>query len=97
MLFRSGEAIREFLAGNVWAEKREGGGGARIDKDALAGAVVEVAESKGQTKDIAKVREALEDNPGLVRKLRANDEIAAAYAKRVGKAPVKTEDVLNLI
>jgi len=91
------ESIRDWLAGQVWAEKREGTGGARIDKDALAGAVVEVAESKGQSKDISKVREALEDNPGLVRKLRANDEIAAAYAKRVGKAPVKTEDVLNLI
>lgn len=92
------EAIADWLAGNVWAEKREGGGGgARIDKDALAAAVVEVAASKGQSKDLADVREKLEDNPGLVRKLRANDEIAAAYAKRVGKAPVKTEDVLGLI
>lgn len=92
------ESITDWLAGNVWAEKREGGGGgARIDKDALAAAVVEVAASKGQTKDITDVREKLEDNPGLVRKLRANDEIAAAYAKRVGKAPVKTEDVLGLI
>lgn len=96
----AGEAIKEFLAlvaSGTWAEKREGGGGARIDKDALAAAVVEVAASKGQTKDMADVREKLEDNPGLVRKLRANDEIAAAYAKRVGKAPVKTEDVLGLI
>ncbi len=96
----AGESIKEFMAlaqAGKWAERAAGVAGSRIDKDALAAAVCEVAAAKGQTKDISIVREKLEDDPVLVRKLRANPEIRAAYDKRVGKAPATTEDALDLV
>jgi len=92
--------IEEFIAltkAGKWAERAVGAPGSRVDKDALAAAVVEVAQAKGQTKNESAVRAKLEDDIGLVRKLRANPEIRAAYDKRVGKAPATTEDALALV
>ena len=84
----------KLLESGEWIDRtREGGVGAKIDKDALAAAIVEWAESKGQQKDLVEVREKLEDNPGLVRTMRANAEIAALYTAKAGK-PVKTADEL---
>ena len=81
-------AIKEFMDGvtnGVWAE-RTGGVGAKIDLDALAGAVVAAAESKGRSDlDVREVREKLESDKALVRKVRQVPDIAAEYNKRVGK------------
>lgn len=91
------DAIKEFLAGTVWAERAVGAGGTRIDKDALAAAIVEWAAGQGATKDLADVREKLEDNPALVRKFRANPDVRALYDKRVGKAPASPAALLGAI
>lgn len=88
-------AIKEFLtqvAAGTWAE-RTGGVAIRIDKDALAASIVTVAESKGKTADYAKIRQKLEEDPQYVRAARQVTEVAAEYAKRVGK-PAKTVDDL---
>lgn len=93
-------AIDEFIKladEGKWAERAAGGVGARIDKDALAAAVVAVAQKNGQQKDLVQVREKLEDNPGLVRTLRQNADIAAEYNSRVGKTAKPTDEVLNLV
>ncbi len=93
-------AIDEFIAGvagGKWAERAAGGVGARIDKDALAAAVVAVAAANGQQKDLVQVREKLEDNSGLVRTLRQNTDIAAEYNARVGKTAKPTDEVLDLV
>ncbi len=91
------QEIREWIAGKVWAARSEGGGGTRIDKDALAAAYVEWAAEQGVEKDIAKVREALEDSPQTVRKLRADPAIRAKYDARVGKAPATPQSLLDAI
>lgn len=88
------DAIREFLSsasGGTWAE-RTGGVAVRIDKDALAGAVVDAFAAAGKTVDYAKVREMLE-NPTKVRQYRQIPEVAAEYNKRVGKAPKTLADI----
>lgn len=88
------EAIREFLTGaqaGTWAE-RTGGVAVKIDKDALAGAVVEAFEAKGKTVEYSKVRELLE-NPVKVRQYRQVPEIAEAYNRKVGKAPKTLDDI----
>lgn len=89
-------AIEEFIAGakaGTWAE-RAGGVGAKIDKDALAGAIVEVAEKGGKTADYAKIRDRLETDSGYVRAARQVADVANAYAARVGKAAKSIDDLL---
>lgn len=83
----AGDAIREFIKSaeaGTWAE-RTGGVGAKVDKDALAGAIVDAYKDAGKDVDYQKARDLLED-PAMVRKFRQNPEIAAKYAERVGRA-----------
>lgn len=106
----AGDAIAEFIKtaqAGTWAERSEGPG-ARIDKDALAGAVVEVAAAAGKTADYATVRQWLEEGrpadeaagraamtaAAYTRALRQVPDVARAYATRVGKA---TKSVADLI
>lgn len=89
-------AITEFLTGaasGTWAE-RSTGVGTRIDKDALAGSIVAVAEAGGKTADYAKIRDRLETDPAYVRMSRQVSDVAAEYAKRVGKAVKSIDDLL---
>jgi hypothetical protein len=91
------EMIRDFLAKaktGVWAERTGGGGESRIDKDALAGAIVAVATAQGASPDYAKIRQRLEDEPAYVRKARQVPEVATEYNTRVGKAPKSVADLL---
>lgn len=94
------DAIREFIdkasdpTNPVWAD-RTGGVGAKIDLDALAGAIVASAEKAGRTDlDPREVREKLENDKALVRKMRQVPEIAAEYSARVGKV-VSLDDALS--
>lgn len=82
-----------WLAGDVWAERAAGGVGARIDKDALAAAIVAVATAAGKSPDPLAIRQKLEDDPVFVRTARQVPDIANEYATRVGK-PTKTVDDL---
>lgn len=77
-----------------WAERTTGGVGARIDKDALAGAIVEVAGAAGKTADYAKIRDRLESDPQYVRAARQVPDVATAYATRVGKATKSIDELL---
>ena len=89
-------AIKEFLAtaeGGTWAE-RSAVVGARIDKDALAGSIVTVAEAAGKTADYDKIRQRLEDDATYVRAARQVPAVASEYAKRVGKASKTVDDLL---
>ena len=91
----AGAAIQEFIAAaksGTWAE-RAAGVGARIDKDALAGAIIEVAKASGHTAEYSAIRQRLEDDPQYVRAARQVPDVANAYAARVGKA-TKTIDSL---
>ena len=66
------EAIRAFIESAtdskspVWAE-RAGGVGIQIDKDALAGAVVDVAAASGKTVAYDKVRQKIEEDKAYLR------------------------------
>lgn len=76
------------LNGGVWREKVEGVGVARIDKDALARAIVEV-----KPQDHAKVRERLETDAAFVRKVRQHTKVRELYEQYVGKPAVSDEDL----
>jgi len=91
----AGAAIAEFIeqaAAGVWAE-RTGGVGVKIDKEALAKAIVEVGTAGGKSPSYAKILAKLESDPAYVRAVRQNAAIATAYAALVGK-PTKTVDEL---
>lgn len=90
-------AIKEFLtaaSGGTWAE-RASGVGTRIDKDALAGSIVDVATAAGKTGvDYQKIRDRLESDPTYVRAARQVPAVATEYAKRVGRATKSVDDLL---
>lgn len=83
----------------VWAERSTGGVGARIDKDALAGSIVAVAQAAGKLKGdevdaaYAKYRDKLENDPAYVAAVRKVPAVMQEYNTRVGK-PAKTIDDL---
>lgn len=78
----------EQLKSGIWREKVEGVGTARIDKDALARAIVEV-----KPQDHAKVRERLESDPAFVRKVRQHTKVRELYESYVGKPAVSDDDL----
>lgn len=85
------EAASDWLAqleSGVWREKVEGVGTARIDKDALARAVVDV-----KPQDYDKVREKLESDPAFVRKVRQHTKVRELYESYVGKPAVSDDDL----
>lgn len=90
-------AIKEFLtaaAGGTWAE-RSTGVGARVDKDALATAIVTVATAAGKTADRAKILARLEAEPTYVRAARQVPAVASEYATLVGKSTKTVDDLLG--
>jgi len=76
------------LNSGIWREKVEGVGVARIDKDALARAVVEV-----KPQDHEKVRARLETDPAFVRKVRQHTKVRELYEQYVGKAAVSDDEL----
>jgi hypothetical protein len=101
------QAITEFLtaaASGTWAERAAGGVGARIDKDALAGAILAVAVAGGKLNkatgapmgddDYQPIRDRLESDPQYVKAARQVPEVATEYAKRVGKASKTIDDLV---
>lgn len=85
------DAAEEWLAqlnAGIWREKVEGAGVARIDKDALAQAIVEVSPQ-----DYQKVRDRLETDAAYVRKTRQHTKVRELYEAKVGKSAVTDEDL----
>lgn len=100
------EAIKDFLGlvdSGMWTEPAKGGvAGARVDRDALAMAIVEVftpinAARGKPAPDLVAVREKLEDSKEFflaMNKLRREDDkMRAAYVAAGGKEPVKAKPV----
>jgi len=96
----AGAAITDFIAGAkdtsdpTWAE-RGGGVAIRVDKDALARAIVAVAAKSGKTADEAKIRAKLESDKGYMRTARQVPAVATEYAAQVGKAVKSIDDLLG--
>lgn len=91
------DEIRDFIEKareGVWAE-RTGGVGARIDKDALAGAVVAVAEAKGKKADYQTIRDRLESDTAYLKLVRQVGDVAMEYARRVGRSTKSIDDILS--
>lgn len=89
----------QLLADGKWIDRSAAGVGAKVDKDALAGAFIDVALADGKvtdaTKDAtyAKVRARLEEDAGYLRAVRSVPAISAAYSARVGRVTKTLEDV----
>jgi hypothetical protein len=84
----------DLLNSGKWID-RTGGVGARVDKDALAQAVVEVGAANGKTADLAVVREKLEQSADFMKAVRSNAEINAAYARIVGRQTATVDDIFG--
>jgi hypothetical protein len=89
--------IADFLAGAqnaddpTWAERTGGVGGAKVDRDALTAAIVEVmGKATGKQLDPLAIRQRLDDDPKFFRAMRQVAEITENYVARVGKASGKT-------
>jgi hypothetical protein len=65
---------------------RTGTTGPRVDRDALAQAIVDQAESLGRALPLAAVRQRLEDQPDWLRAMKDKPEVASRYNSLVGKA-----------
>ena len=91
------------VGNGIWAERGAGGVGARIDKDALAGAIIAVAVREGKKRkdgtpvsdaDYAAIRDRLENEPQYVRAVRQVPEVQTEYATRVGRPTKSLDDLL---
>lgn len=71
------------LFNGKWVD-RTGAVGARVDKDVLAEAIVQIAEAAGTPKDKAAVREKLE-NDEFAKSIRSVPAIAAKYSELMGR------------
>lgn len=104
-------AIKEWLTqveGGLWAERTTGGPGVRVDKPALAGAIVAVAIAAGkataeQESDLfATISKRLEEgwpernltSAQYIRQVRTVPAVATEYATRVGKQAKSIDDML---
>lgn len=93
------DAIRAFIESAtdsknpVWAE-RAGGVGIQIDKDALAGAVVDITTKAGKPQAYDKVRQKLEEDKAYLRMVRQVPAIAQAYIERTGKTVKTVDDIV---
>lgn len=84
-----------------WVDRtREGGAvGAKVDKDALAEAIVRVKLAAGKITDAqvgdekAAIRQRLEDDVAYMRKARQVPEVASEYASIVGRATASVDDL----
>lgn len=88
------DAIQERIAllnEGKWID-RTGGVGAKVDKDALAQAVVEVGAANGKTYDVAVIRPKLDDE-AFFKMVRTNAEMNAAYARIVGRQTATVDDI----
>lgn len=77
-----------------WIDRTAVGVGAKVDKPALAKAIVQVYAAEGKTVDEAAILAKLEADADVVRTARAVPAIATAYAALVGRT-VKTVDDLS--
>lgn len=75
-----------------WIDRTREGVGAKVDKDALAMAIKEA--NPQLTRTVEEVRAKLESDPTYLRNARQVGEVAAAYARIVGR-PTKTVDDLS--
>lgn len=85
----------ELLGTGQWIDRTGGGVGQKIDKDALASAIVQVAGEAGKTLDYQVVRQKLEEDAAFGRQTRQVPQIAAAYATIVGRTVKSLDDVLG--
>lgn len=82
-------AIFEQIAEGVWREIREGGGVAKVDRDALAQALFECNPKANEGKGLAAIRERLDSDVKWFRKVRKAEDVTKVYNAKVGKAAPK--------
>lgn len=96
------EALRErfaMLRNGQWVDRTREPGVAKIDKKALAGAIVDVLIAKGKIQEsdrdttFATKFQQLEEDATYMRKARLVPEVSTAYAARVGKQTVSVDDL----
>ena len=76
-----------------WIDRTGAGVGARVDKDALAKAVVAVAAAANKALDETLIRLKLEENVEFVKTCRGVPDIARKYAELVGRTVKTVDDV----
>lgn len=80
-----------------WIDRTREGVGARVDKDALAKAIVNVFTQKGKTVDEAKIRAKLEESADFLKASRANPEVLREYAVIMGRNVTTVDELASMI
>lgn len=75
----------DLLEKGTWREVGEGRIGVKVDRDALAAAIVEAQAKLGKTRDLLEIRQRLDDDVAFFRKARKADDVTAIYNAKVGK------------
>jgi hypothetical protein len=92
------QAIEDYLAGvakGQWREPGKGDGFARIDLDALAEAIVQVATAAGKSPDKAAIRQRLDDDVKWRKAARQVDDVRITFDRLVGKGTKSIGDLLS--
>ena len=80
------DRLDQLFNDGIWREKREGGvGAAKVDRDALAQVVVDIAAQNGKTVDLLTIRQKLDDDTKFFRLVRKDERMTKLYNERVGK------------
>lgn len=83
------------IESGTWREASEGGVGKKVDRDVLAAAIVEAQAALGNTRDLADVRQKLDDNTKFFRDARKAEDVRAIYDAKMGRvAKPITSDAL---
>ena len=75
----------------VWREPGEGRVGTKVDRDSLASAIVEFAQSIGKAHDLAAVRQRLDDDVKFFRMARKDERITSIYNRLPGSESKKAD------
>jgi hypothetical protein len=82
----------------VWLDRTPGAVGAKVDRQVLARAVIEVSAAAGRTDlDEAAVWQKLVENDDFFKTVRAVPAISAKYAELVGRSTKSLDDVLGAL
>lgn len=80
-----------------WIDRTREGVGARVDKDSLAKAIVNVFTQKGKTVDEAMIRAKLESSADFLKASRANPEVLREYAVIMGRNVTTVDELASMI
>ena len=81
----------------TWREVSEGPVGRKVDRDKLAAAIVEAQAALGNDRDLAEIRQRLDDDTKFFRNARKAEDVRAIYDRLMGREskPIDSSDLFE--